>query len=112
VNRLAPSSVCRVCGMNLRRRLDRSDLVLMRMNFARMIANGMCDGCQFDRLEAAMEYENAAAEVRMVTALGAGWSRSKPPVIRPELAQARKRARAADAWCVRLKMWPDREERK
>lgn len=102
---MQPSGVCRVCGMNIRRRLANTELVRLRAEFARMMANGICDDCQSNRMEAAMEYENAAAELRLVTFCGAGWSKSRPPKLHPALRQSMRRVAAADAWCVRLKMW-------
>jgi hypothetical protein len=108
MNRIEPSPRCLVCGMNIRARLLACDLVRLRAEFARMMANGICDDCQSDRMEAAQEYENAVAEIRLVTFMGAGWSSTRPPEMHPALAQAVKRRNAAAAWCVRLKMW--REE--
>jgi hypothetical protein len=113
MNRLEPADRCRVCGMNIRARLLATTLIRLRAEFARMIDNGMCDNCQSDRLEAALEFENSAAEIRLAVYLGAGWSQAKPPVLHPALQQAMRRRNRADAWCVRLKMWPKpaREER-
>jgi hypothetical protein len=115
MNRLDASPYCRCCGMDLRARLANTDLVRLRAEFARMIANGMCDNCQSDRLEAALEYEAAVNEVSLVTYLGGGWTRDRPPRLHPALSQAKRRLNAADARCVRLRMWPEwsrREETK
>lgn len=108
MNRLQPSDRCRICGVNLRARLNRTTLIRLRAEFARMIVNGMCDNCQSDRLEAALEFENATAEARLAIDLGAGWSKRRPPKVHPVLQQAMARRNAADARCVRLKMWPAR----
>jgi hypothetical protein len=98
--------------MNIRARLLACELVRLRAEFARMVANGICDDCQSNRMEAAQEYENAVAQVRLVAAMGGRWSNTRPPVIHPALAEAVQRRNAADAWCVRLKMWPaDRPHR-
>lgn len=106
MNRIGPSTHCAVCGMNIRARLNACALVRLRAEFARMMANGICDDCQSDRLEAAMEFENACAEVRLVTHMGAGWDHTVPPRIHPVLSQALMRRNRADKRCVRLKMWP------
>lgn len=111
MNRLEPAPYCRICGMDLNERLRRCELVRLRAEFARMIGNGMCDNCQSERLEAAMEYEAAINQMQLAQTLGAGWSNSRPPRIHPALAQAKSRLNAADAWCVRLRMWPEGSRR-
>lgn len=107
MNRLEPSSYCGICGMDMRARLMNTEMVRLRAEWARMLANGMCDNCQSDRLEAALEYEAAVNDLSLVTYLGGGWSRSRPPRLHPVLSQAKHRLNTADARCVRLRMWPE-----
>ena len=106
MNQLGPSATCRICGTDLRRLWDEATLVRMRVEWNRMMANGMCDACQVARLAAAIEYENALAEIRLVMDLGASWLRLRPTRIHPALRYARYRLRRADEQGVRLKMWP------
>lgn len=116
MNKLGPSRICRICGKDIRRLWGEALLVRLRVELNRMMANGMCDDCQNARLAAAIEYENALAEIRLVMDLGGSWSRRRPPTVHPALRYARFRRDKAEAQCVALKMWPAarpaREEKK
>lgn len=106
MNKLEPSATCRICGFDISRNWNVATLVRMRIEWNRMMANGMDDNCQRARFEAAIEYENAAAELRLVMELGADWTRKRATSAHPALRYARWRLRKAEAECVRLKMWP------
>jgi len=87
------------------RQLLAAPTVAERHDLSRQIDNGLCDGCQRERQAAAVEYEQAADEMRMVTYCGAGWNGRG--AAHHALTQALKRGEAANARCVELKMWPD-----
>lgn len=106
MNKVRPSARCLVCGTNLRRLWDVETLARMRVEWNRMMANGICDNCQRDRFQAAIEYERAQDYLRLVLHLGATWKRSRPTRMHPELRYAFWRRRAATNRCVALKMWP------
>jgi hypothetical protein len=108
VNRLAVSRHCLICGLDLYANWHVATLVRMRIEWNRMMNNGMCDGCQHKRLVAAVEYEQAANLMALVVSMGAGWTRmaSSQPQPHPALAGATRRIRTADARCVELLMWP------
>lgn len=108
MNRLTVSRHCLICGLDLYANWHVATLVRMRIEWNRMMNNGMCDSCQHKRLAAAIEYEQASNQVATVTALGAGWTRSRSgqPVEHTALTQASYRLRKADAECVGLLMWP------
>lgn len=120
MNRLPAARFCAVCRLDLFVPWREATTHRVKLHWNRQMANGLCDDCQRDRYDAAVEYEGAIAEMRLVGALGATWSKSKPPILHPALRQAMQRLGAADARCVRLKMWPAparplcglREERK
>lgn len=105
MNRLTTSPSCGICGRDLHARWLAASLVRMRAEWARMMATGMCDDRQSDRMEAALEFEASINELALVRYCGAAWSHHRPPRIHPVLTQARRRLRVADARCVRLKMW-------
>lgn len=106
VNKLEPSARCRVCGLDIRAQWNVTTLARMRVEWSRMMANGMDDRCQVARFEAAVEYENAMAELRLVMDLGASWTRKRPPSQHPALRLARWRLQEATRRCEELKMWP------
>lgn len=106
MNKLEPSPTCRICGFNLRGNWNIATLVRMRIEWNRMMSNGMCDNCQHDRLNAAIEYEAAVGDVRLVTSMGARWSSHRPPRLHPALLRASHRLSRAVTRCEELMMWP------
>jgi hypothetical protein len=104
VNKIRWSTDCLVCGKDMRW----SGPPMARSERMRQIENGICDPCQRARYAAALEYERAVSEVRMLSDFGAVLGNRTHGMTRNNqiLYQATHRLRAADAECVRLGMWP------
>ena len=100
------SSTCRLCATDLAALLAATRTVLEHKSISRQVASGLCDTCSRLRLAAAVEFERASHDVRMLAAMGAGWLHTRPPRPIPVLARAMGRLQAAEQECVRLRMWP------
>jgi hypothetical protein len=76
-----------------------------RLEVGWQLASGVCQDCHVARHRAAVEYEHAAAEVRLWESLlpGSIYVKGKTP---QAITAAMHRVRAADARCVALGMWP------
>lgn len=100
-----PANVCWICGLDLKA-LQYNSTAAERLSLDRQIGNGMCDSCQRLRQAAAVEYEAACAEVRMMQSLGADRFVSFHRNFHPAMRQALNRVETADRRAVALKMWP------
>jgi hypothetical protein len=100
---------CRVCSVVLIAMHITSGTVAEHESISRQIGNGICDACSRLRHLAAVEFERASHDVRMLAAMGAGWLHTRPPRPIPVLARAMGRLQAAEQECVRLRMWPTTE---
>lgn len=104
MNRLPPSYACRVCGLDLLARHDRSIDTIERLELRRQAYSGMCDGCQRARQDAAIAFMRAFDQLRLI------WPIVEPVAGEPQFRDAIIRLSAelkrADALCVELKMWP------
>lgn len=106
MNKLGHSFRCRIDGTDLMGQWMAAVLVADRAELDRQMQNGICDACQRDRLLAAIEYEHAAADVRLWTMLGVGdRAPGRGGLPHPAMTAAMHRIRAADERCVALKMW-------
>lgn len=105
MNHLKSSASCRVCRRWFEGDWAKAETVERRQNLDRQMWAGICDACQRDRWSAAVEYEGAAAEIRLLIHLGADIQSGKPPKFLPLFSKALDRAKAAEARCIRLGMW-------
>lgn len=105
MNRLKSSGECRICRTWLEGLWARATSDAERASVARQMDNGMCDACQCLRLAAAIEYERASYEIRLLHALGARFIRHRS-IGSEAIRQAQSRIERANDQCVALKMWP------
>lgn len=104
MNRLPAQDTCHVCGTDLAAAFRAAGKVAERHALSRQIFNGICDPCQRDRYDAAVQYERAAHSVRLAIMLGA--PQSQQGAYHPAIQQALFRVESADLRCIKLKMWP------
>jgi hypothetical protein len=101
------SSHCRMCSRALAA-LVASRTVAEHQSITRQMATGVCDTCSRLRLVAAGDFVRALDDLLLITYMGADrCPRGTPP--HSAMTQATRRLHAAEAHCVRLKLWPATE---
>lgn len=103
MNRLSPSLTCGVCAFHFHRAWERETSEAVRDRLKLQAYNGICDPCQRERQDAALNFIRASDALRVLHSV-VGHANHGPAegvaftmYLRVQMAEQR---------CVDLKMWP------